>query len=257
MKKCFALILALTLLLAPAALAEAEIIEPGVEIIGGYVIVEGEDAPADPSGEWYGEINGFPMQLTLGEDGLYFLASSAVPGEAQQGTWEFSDGYVWLDENTAAPLNLTKEFRVSDDDPEAEPEQKEVLVWTAANVTFRRETMPLYTPAEVDAEAALESMAGYWKSRYVSFGGTPVPAALLNDDTDIYIDGETVALGGELFGDVFIDFVFEDGALSVEIDDDFAISIALQKDGLLRMTLAQEGGDMTLYLAPAVPALDN
>ncbi len=243
MKKCFALILALVLLMA-SALAEED-----------AVVVDADVLP-DPSGDWFGDANGFPMRLTLNGDGAYALSSSAAPGEPQAGLWEYRDGFVWLDGDEDAPLNLTAMLLVADDEAR-EPAEEEILTWTALNVIFRRQAAPAYVPADIDPAAALDALAGYWKCAFVDAGGAPVSAAALGDNTDVYIEGETVALGGDMFGDVYIDFTFADGELSVDIDGSLLIAIALQRDGVLRMTLTQADDGMTLYLFPAESALDK
>ncbi len=248
MKKHIALILALVLFLIPAAMAEAELIEPGLQIINGWAIVDQAEFPPDPLGDWYGDANGFPMRLTFGEDGTYILSSTAAPGEPQAGTWAFGDGFVWLDGDETSPLNLTVMLLMPDDEAQ-EPAEEEILIWTAAGIIFRRQSLPAYVPADPDPAATLEAMAGYWKSVFVSTGGDPVPASLLGDNTDLIVDGPRVALGGDLFGDVYVDFIFADSKLSAVLGEDLILDIVLQQDGLLRLTIAQSEGELVVYLA--------
>ena len=250
MKKHIALILALALLLAPAALAEVELNEPGLEIINGWAIVDQAELSPAPTGDWFGDLGGVPMKLTLNEDGTYALSSPAATDAPQAGTWEYRDGFVWLDGDEAAPFNLTAMLIVPDDES-AESAQEEILSWTALGALFRRESLPAYVPADIEAAATLETMAGYWTSAFVSVGGEPVSAAALGDNTDLIIDGPRVALGGDMFGDVYVDFVFAGGTLSAVVSEDLVIAIALQQDGLLRLAIAQPEGELIVYLAKA------
>ncbi len=84
-KKILALVLALLVILTAAALAEETL---------------------SPLGDWYAEIGGMPLQLTLTEDGAYTLSFPGLPDTPTQGTWELNDGFIFLDGGRNGPLLL-------------------------------------------------------------------------------------------------------------------------------------------------------
>ena len=223
MKKIFALILFLVMLLSPAALAE-----------------DGPEPPAcNATGEWFAEINGIPVCLTLREDYSYALEIPAVLGESLAGAWELDDIYVRLDDADALAL-------VSAD----------LLIWAENDLRFTREKPWTYVPAEVLADAPQEAYNGYWKCAYVDDDGLSIPAAALRDDTDLYVDMPAVALGGARFGDVFWNFEFADGLYVADFNGQ-ALALAYQADGFLRMTIAATDELTTLYLSPAPASLQG
>ena len=59
-----------------------------------------------PLGDWYAEIGGMPLQLTLTEDGAYTLSFPGLPDAPTQGTWELNDGFIFLDGGRNGPLLL-------------------------------------------------------------------------------------------------------------------------------------------------------
>ena len=213
MKRIFAIFLAFLLLLSSAALAEAEPVNPA----------------AVAEGAWYADLDGVPVTLTLSPDGSYTLALPAAIGESMTGEWTLDDGFVRLGDGSA--LNLVNES---------------LLIWTEDGLFFSREPAAYYAPAEVLADAILELYAGYWKCAFVDAGDAIVPAAAMDETTDLYIENATVALGGPRFGDIFWTFDFADGVLSADVNGQ-SVSLALQQDGFLRLTM----GDTNLYLSPA------
>ena len=217
MNRLIAILMALLLLLAPAALAEAE-------------------QPNPAAGIWYAMLNGVPFTLTLNEDGSYVAAFPAAFGEPVSGAWALDDGYIRLDDGSL--LDLVDET---------------LLVWAKAGFVFTREPLETYAPADLMDAAALELYAGYWECVFVDLGDAVVPAGAVNESTDLYIDGESVALGGPRFGDIFWTFDFEGGALSADVNGQ-TVALALQQDDLLRLTLEDEGETHILYLMRVVTA---
>ena len=154
-------------------------------------------------------------------------------GAPQAGTWVLDDGFVRLDDGSA--LNLVNE---------------ELLIWTANGLIFTREDPALYVPADLMPDAILELYAGYWRCAYIDIGDAIVPADVMDEATDLYIENTTIALGGPRFGDIFWTFDFDSGALSADVNGQ-AVTLALQQDGYLRLTLDGES-PVTLYLLPVL-----
>ena len=213
MKKWLTFLLAFLLIAAPAALAEAA------------------EQPDPAAGDWFTSVEGVPVTLSLTPDGGYTLVLPAALGAPQAGTWVLDDGFVRLDDGSA--LNLVNE---------------ELLIWTANDLIFTREDPALYVPADLMPDAILELYAGYWRCAYIDIGDAIVPADVLDETTDLYIENATAALGGPRFGDIFWTFDFADGVLSADVNGQ-AVTLALQQDGCLRLTLSGEV-PTTLYLLP-------
>ncbi|MBO7358600.1 MAG: hypothetical protein J6U72_02115 [Clostridia bacterium] len=212
MKKILAILLAFLLLLASAAFAQAE-----------------SENPA--AGNWYADLNGIPVSLSLDPDGTYIFS---VLGEAQTGAWTMSESFLLLDGDGFSPINVVSDtFMVQGD----------------LGLFYTREPAVVYKPAGVMPASGPDWFSGYWKSLYVERAGTTALAEALGDTTDIYIEGESVALGGERFGDIWWNFTFADGTLSAELTGGEKLIISLQTDGRLRLEINKGEDRETLWLA--------
>ena len=181
MKKLISILLTLALLAIPVlALAEA-----------------GEDSPEIAlTGDWYAQISGVTVKLTLHEDGSYALAVVGLNGAEKTGTWALQDGAVYLDGSLAPDLVL----------------QGDRLWWTDAEAFLTRSAAEGYVPAEILDGAALEDFAGYWKTCYVSVGDAVMEADALGVAAEVCLDGVNAALGGDLFGDVIVEMICGPGS---------------------------------------------
>lgn len=187
-------------------------------------------------GDWYAGYEGLTLTLSLSEDGRYAFR---FPGqEDRTGAWAFNDeNYLCLDGEEGEAL-----LPVGD-----------TLRWASAGLLFTREKPEVYSPAALYTGLKEGDLDGYWKSHYVAVGEGTMFAFALGEKTDVYIEGTRVALGGPLFGDVIVDAALKDGALCYEAEG-LAVKLALQEDGLLRLTASSDGEeDVTLYLLPAIP----
>lgn len=181
------------------------------------------------AGEWFADVAGLTVPLTLLDDGSYTLT---LPGEAPKtGAWEAKDGVIVLDgdeENPLTPLG-------------------DALIWDAAELLFTREMPLAYVPAEVIADAKEGAFDGFFKAQFVAVGEGTILAAAAEEDAFVYIEGTNVALGGARFGNVIKVFAAAPGALTLD-EDGFNVKLELQQDGFLRMTLS----DAVIWLMPAV-----
>ena len=190
-----------------------------------------EFGPEDEyAGAWYGVAGGMEMVLDLNADGSYVMTYA---GGEETGSWSLSDDGIVLDEDETATLTL----------------EGTQLLWPGSNVCFSREPSAagIYTPAELLAGMDAEAFNGYWKSGFVEVAGAILTAESVNEVTDVYIEAPRAALGGPLFGDVIVDMTEENGTL-VYAEGDVSVTLALQEDGLMRMTLENGGEEMILYL---------
>ena len=184
------------------------------------------------TGTWYSDLSGIPVRLTLSEDGSY---TSAAPGtDPVTGTWEERDSSIFLDGSE------TPEFTVKDGS----------LLWNGMAVLFTREEQVVYTPAEIFADFDPALFRGYWKALYVDVDGTACLASSLNDSTDLYVEGNSVILGGPLFGDLPVKAESADGALACTAEG-ISVTLRMQQDSLLRMTVDTGEETMTWYLQAA------
>ncbi len=217
MKKLFAILLSLALLLVPAlALGE-----------------EGE-APADITGLWYVEVQGLLVEMTLNADGTYAVTIPARPDAGVSGAWEERDGFLHFDGNEL---------------PQVKVLGTDVMKWLDYDVFLSREAPLIYAPADLLSDAPVELFTGYWQARYVGVNGAMLFADTLGSPTEALIDGTNVALIGPLTGETVLEAAYENGALSWA-SGDVAITLALQVDSFLRLTLITGGETVTLYLLP-------
>lgn len=200
-----------------------------------------EDVSSALTGDWYTDLSGVPVQMTLEEEGDYTLV---LPGYApEKGTWEPKDGFVYL--NGTEPPDLTV--------------FGEKLLWNELLAFFTREKVDSYVPAELAEDVPENICDGYWKCVYVDVEGTPIAARAIGDKTDLYVEGTTAILGGLVFRDAQVKMENADSGLKCEVEG-AAVRLQLQEDSLLRMTLTFEGEDMIWYLLPAsagVPETGN
>ena len=201
-----------------------------ISIISFFCAIAEENAPV--SGIWYSTTSGIPVRLTLSEDGSY---TSAAPGtDPVTGTWEERDGSIFLDGSE------TPEFTVQDDR----------LLWNGMAAFLTREEQAVYTPAEILADFDPALFRGYWKALYVDVDGIACLASALNDTTDLYVEGNSMILGGPLFGDLPVKAESADGALACTAEG-ITVTLRMQQDSFLRMTVDTGEETLTWYLEAA------
>ena len=173
-------------------------------------------------GDWYADQAGLVIALSLAEDG-YTLT---VPGtDPQAGQWEARDGMVVLDGDEGSALLILDD----------------VLRMDALDLLFGREKPLTYVPADILADAPEGALDGLWRAQFVAVGEGTMLAEAAEEDAFVYIEGANVALGGTRFGNVIRVFTPDAGALTLPEE---GVTLQLQQDGFLRMTLA----DAVIYL---------
>ena len=121
-----------------------------------------------------------------------------------------------------------------------------VLRFDALGLLFAREKPEGYVPGDLLSDVKEGSFDGYWKAQFVALGEGTVLAQAVDEDAKLYIDGLKAALGGQRFGSVIRDLTLENGTLTLK-EGDVTVTLALQNDGFLRMTL--DGKEpATIYL---------
>ena len=198
-------------------------------------------AEADVTGQWYMYLGGAAAELSLNSDGTYRLA---IPlAEEKTGTWKLDDGFIYLDGAAAPDLATWGEGTLMLGDNAA---------------FFTREKPWVYAPADLFPDAPPALLNGYWVCKYVDVNGSPLPAGYAADRTDLYVEGHSAILGGPVLGDVIVKLVEQDGSLATGEDSATAATLALQQDGLLRLTVTgSDSAPQTWYLAQASSPLPD
>lgn len=183
-------------------------------------------------GEWYTAYSGLVVTLCLSEDGSYTISDPV--SDTVMGKWTLENGLLVLDGNTETPL-LVRSNALHQED---------------AGILFTRRQPETYVPAGVYTGAIPGDLDGYWKTKLVSAGSGTILASVLEENTEVYIEGSNIALGGDRFGQIIRTGTFDNGALILD-EGGAKLTLQLQLDGFLRLTI--EGKDAaTLYLMPAL-----
>ena len=183
------------------------------------------------TGDWYADLGGAAIHPNLAEGGSYTVE---IPGsDPVTGVWVLDDGYIYMDGSASPDIATIGETS---------------LIMSDGMTFFTREKVENYAPAEPKADAPLELFAGYWTAVYVDVNDTPVLARLLNDETDLYVEGHSAILGGPVLGDTQVALTYENGALTCEYEGTKA-QLQLQQDGYLRLTVTgTETAPQTWYM---------
>ncbi|MBR3275008.1 MAG: hypothetical protein IKG08_00130 [Eubacterium sp.] len=191
------------------------------------------------SGDWYGTVQEVIICLNLNADGSYSFSVPSLTEETVDGSWSYENGQLLLDNDESQEILVTDAG----------------LYWPEMDADMTREKPETYVPGEPLTDAEEADFTGYWVSLYVDMDGYIIPSHFLEDDTDVYLEGNLIALGGSLFGDIAREFTLKDGAMVYENGD---ISIALQflNDGMLKLTVTAADGQMVHYLTPQAGAAD-
>ena len=186
------------------------------------------------TGRWFIGLGGTAVELDLKEDGTYALTA---PGAAvRSGAWTMDGGFLYMDGASEPDLAVRDE---------------NALMTSDESIFLTREKPFVYAPADPAENTPAELFAGYWKAAYTDVGGTPVPARLLGDETDLYIEGSSAILGGPTLGDTQVKLKLENGALTSDIEG-VKVRMQLQADGCLRLTvIGNESAPQTWYMALA------
>ena len=232
MKKIAAIILVLALCAVLAACGEMNTINIDPAASPNTItniVPDPETLPSegnDLSGDWYAQQYGLIICLNLDAEGKYTMTLSSSDEKTAEGTWAVKDELIYLDGASAADFSI----------------MKDQLEWIDAGLIFSREKPQVYVPGGI-VSAKSGDFDGYWRAVYVNIGEAYVSADILDDNTDLYIEGSNVALGGAMLVDSLAKFELENGALSLNLGEDtdaIAITIELQDDGMLRLTVESD-----------------
>ena len=209
-------------------------------------------AAEDVTGEWYGNMYGMPITLTLDESGEYSMDMDGEEGET--GTWELDGETFYMDRGTDAELGLAYDGETLS----IEEDGMELM--------FSRdpEAAAGFVPAEARTDSELEEFAGHWTATQVSAFGMTASLDLLEiEKVDLDIDGSKVNFmmaGGDLFGEVeatelegeladgVLAFAIEAGDADSEDAETWAWTAQLLEDGTMSLTTEMMEEPLVFYL---------
>ena len=113
----------------------------------------------DVTGEWYAEVYGIVMKMTVNTDNTYVLEAA---GEAAPGTWEMDGTNMIVDKGTETESVFTYDAAAQ-------------VLDMAGEMTFTRTAIEAWTPASVRAEAELADFEGIWTAQRVNCFGALLP----------------------------------------------------------------------------------
>lgn len=230
MKRVFAILMALCMLLSAAALAEAADYA-GVWYLTTMESEEGSFAVAD---------FGMEMSMEIKEDGT--VATEGNLTEGQEGTWVVEgEGITVTIDDSPMTFVLKDGSLVGEEDGQT--------------MIFGREKVEGYAPAEVKADATEADFAGNWSTYKYGFDGAYMDAATVGIDITAAIEGTTITLNGFYFDNTVIEAAFADGALTytaADPDNEIAAAVTAQmlQDDTLCLTLSTDG-EMELIMTRA------
>ncbi len=126
----------------------------------------------DVTGEWYAEVYGMVMKMTVNADNTYVLEAA---GDAAPGTWELDGTNLIVDKGTETESVFAYDAAAQTLD-------------MAGEMLFTRTAIEAWAPAAVRAEAALADFEGIWTAQRVDAFGAVLPV----DDAGVYMDAGIV-----------------------------------------------------------------
>ena len=184
----------------------------------------------DVTGEWYAEVYGMVMKMTVNADNTYVLEAA---GDSAPGTWELDGANLIVDKGTETESLFTYDAAAQTLD-------------MAGEMLFTRTAIEAWAPAAVRAEAALADFEGIWTAQRVDAFGAVLPvndagvfmdAGIVGENTSLTVtfidtenfEGEAVLEGNTLTltvpakdeyseAQVFTANALEDGSIAITMD---------------------------------------
>lgn len=212
-------------------------------------------AAEEVAGEWYGNMMGLSMTLTLEENGEY---SMAMDGEEPSiGSWEMDGETVYMDKGTETETS----FAYDGETLYAEMDGMEFIF------SKNPEAAVGFVPAEARTDAEIEEFAGYWSATQISAFGITAPLEMMEvEKVDLEITDNKINFimaGGFMFGEWQIpdlEGTLEDGVLTFvleaqdEYSEDTTWKIQLLEDGTMSLSAVMMDEEAVFYLEAAEAA---
>ena len=191
------------------------------------------------TGKWYGNMLGIQMELNFNDDESY---SIDVMGDSDEGTWTIKDDLLICDPGTDEEI-------VFEYDPEEGTLVPAESNMSGMDVTFSREAVPDFEPAEIKDDAKEEDFSGSWKAVYCSFLGVTLKAEIVDLNMMVTFDDEMVTLNSDQMelNNVSFNGAYSDGAYKAKTDET-TITANLLEDDSIMLKMSTDGEDFTFYL---------
>ena len=202
---------------------------------------------ADVTGEWYGELLGIQVTLTINEDGTYKMDMAGM--DSQDGVWEMNeDGNLVMDKDTDGEgLVTVTETGLSTEE-------------SGLKIDFTREAPAEDEELTISTETTEEELQGKWQAMSVIMNGASVPMSMVGQDCIIEVKESKLYLlnlvGQTAMAKIPVSLTFADGILAVTLPVDEnttqMFGVAKLTDGTVLFEVAQ--GDTVMdFLMEAVP----
>ena len=132
----------------------------------------------DVTGEWYAEVYGMVMKMTVNADNTYVLEAA---GDVAPGTWELDGTNLIVDKGTETEGVFAYDAAAQTLD-------------MAGEMLFTRTAIEAWAPAAVCAEAALADFEGVWEATNVDCFGSLLPVDAAGVYMDAVITGANVSV---------------------------------------------------------------
>lgn len=237
MKKLFAVIIAMAMLLSAAAFAEIT----GTWNLSEAVMNGTSMSPADM---------GIQITIVLNEDNSAVMSSNISEDGDKTGTWSLDGETLTITTDGEAPSTLT----YADDKLVMDMGDEGSMVFTQGEVEAP------YVPAAANTAAAVEDFAGKWQAVKVGMEGKYFPAEMLNqafggeyDPFTAEINGTSIKIAGFMFGSALPELpaTFADGVLKIEVEGQFSIACQLLEDGAMSMAMSAGGQSFEFIMTKA------
>lgn len=202
---------------------------------------------ADVTGEWYGELLGIQVTLTINADGTYKMDIAGM--DSEEGVWEKNeDGNLVMDKGTEGEglVTVTETGLSTEQD--------------GMKIDFTREAPAEDEELTISTETTEEELQGKWQATSVIMNGMSVPMSMVGQECIIEVKDSNLYLlnlvGQTALAEIPIPMTFVDGILTVTLPVDKnttqMFGVAKLTDGTLLFELVQ--GDTTMdFLMEAVP----
>ena len=202
---------------------------------------------ADVTGEWYGELLGIQVTLTINADGTYKMDIAGM--DSEEGVWEKNeDGNLVMDKGTEGEglVTVTETGLSTEQD--------------GMKIDFTREAPAEDEELTISTETTEEELQGKWQATSVIMNGMSVPMSMVGQECIIEVKDSNLYLlnlvGQTALAEIPIPMTFVDGILTVTLPVDEnttqMFGVAKLTDGTLLFELVQ--GDTTMdFLMEAVP----
>lgn len=203
---------------------------------------------ADVTGEWYGELLGIQVTLTINADGTYKMDITGM--DSEEGVWEKNeDGNLVMDKGTEGEglVTVTETGLSTEQD--------------GMKIDFTREAPAADSEGlNISTETTEEQLQGKWQATSVIMNGMSVPMSMVGQECVIEVKDSNLYLlnlvGQTALAEIAVPLTFADGILGVtlQVDENTSemFALAMLEDGTVLFEVAM--GDTVMdFLMEAVP----